>query len=138
MEIPDFASWLELGGQKQILKLADGTECLEIRTYRKKVGSEKQWLTGISFRFFGKEVMKSWNSYENNQNTCYLALELENGTWAISIPWRYGEDVSGRNIRYNSQYYRVGSRTCVRIVISTPDGWKKRTVFSEDKEPPKK
>ena len=124
-EIPDFKDWTELKKERQV-RYFDNRPFSELRCYVKYESIDKIFL-GTCISFKGKEVLKIWTTYfPEKGNQKLIALLLEDGKWAVSLPTY--ENSNGSNV-FDIQ--GDPKSRCMKISILTESGWKSRTIIVE-------
>ena|SRR3989344_741988 len=123
-EIPDFEKdWTELKDDKKVSFLGNMLFA-EIKSYVKYEPPEK-FLSGSSFSFYGKEVIKIWvTSFVPGKELAeVMALCLESGEWVVSLPARNRQESLG--------IFKIEGdpeSPDIKISILTWSGWKTRII----------
>ncbi|MHB9019740.1 MAG: hypothetical protein ACYC3G_02610 [Minisyncoccota bacterium] len=125
-EMPDFKDWHELKEKRKEIFLPNGKSFLKLVSYVKCESPDKIF-EGISASFFGKEIFKVWIGPDRLGNDKKLiALLLEDGSWAMSLPIRKDQDAS------KFFFIEDNSRDLIiKINILTESGWKVRVMTIE-------
>ena len=128
MEIPDFKDWTELKKERRV-RYFNNRPFSEFRSYIKYEPIDKIFV-GSSISFNGKEILKIWTaSFPPGKGIQKLiALLLEDGKWAVSLP--IYEDRDSSNV-FDIQ--KDLKSLCIKISILTESGWKIRIIKVEKK-----
>jgi len=125
-EVPDFKGWCELSRRKEIF-LPTGESFIRLIYYIKFKPVEKVFI-GMRAFLYGKETYRVWKkpdpSGERKQN--FIALLLEDGNWAVSLPFYTKQEVPTLFNVFDDLQNRS-----VRVSILTSTGWKSRIVKVE-------
>jgi len=127
LEIPDFKDWTELKIKRRVRCFLDGRPFFELRSYI-KYESINKILSGVSAFFYEKEIIKIWTASISSDkgNKKIIALLLEDGKWAVSLPI-YDDRDSFKVFDIS----RDLKNFYIKIKILTESGWKRRMLKAE-------
>ena len=122
--IPNFKDWHELKDKKREVFLPNGKSFFRFNYYVKFEPVEKIF-EGMNAFLYGKEIYRIWKNPgppgEKKQNL--LALFLEDGSWAVSVPFYEEREISTfLNMTEDFQ------NQSIMISVLTNAGWKSRIV----------
>ena len=118
-EITDFKDWYELKDRKKEFFFLNGESFCE-SIYVKNCYVKK----GMSVFVCGKEVFRAWTGKDSSgKKQNLLALLLEDGSWAVSVPFYEEKEISALfNMTEDFQ------NQSIKISVLTNAGWKSRIV----------